>query len=204
MAGLFHIPPVLPSGFHYYPDFISEAEEQELVSIIRKYPLKNLIFQGFEAKRKVMSLGYDYHFDSRTITKSQAVPAALQPLLQKTGTKLGIPPEAFAEVLLTEYAAGTVINWHRDAPPFDKIAGISLLADCTFKLRPYDKSKQTRSAVRSFIAERRSLYLMEGEARSEWEHSISPVKEMRYSITLRTLRDLSPFPSPSERGADRQ
>jgi len=36
---------------------------------------------------------------------------------------------------------------------------------------------------------RRSLYIITGEARSEWQHSIAPVKETRYSVTLRTLRD---------------
>ena len=83
---------------------------------------------------------------------------------------------------------GSVINWHRDAPPFDIIAGISLLSDCSFKLRPYDKTKRKRNTIISFPVQRRSLYIMEGVARSEWEHSIAAVKQLRYSITLRTLR----------------
>jgi alkylated DNA repair dioxygenase AlkB len=188
MQKLFDIPPDLPEGFYYYPDFLTKDEEMQLVKIIQKYPLKNLIFQGFEAKRKVISLGYDYHFDTRKITKGLPIPEELHPLLTKVGEKLNIPPEKFAEVLVTEYSEGTVINWHRDAPPFEKIAGISLLSDCVFKLRPYDKSKQTRAAVRSFVVAARSLYLMEGEAREAWEHSVDPVKGLRYSITLRTLR----------------
>ena len=81
-----------------------------------------------------------------------------------------------------------MINWHRDAPPFGLIAGISLRSDCTFKLRPYDKTKQGRSSTRSLLVERRSLYVMQGEVRSEWEHSTAPVKDIRYSITLRTLK----------------
>lgn len=188
MQTLFSILPNLPSGFHYYPGFITEQEENELVALIQKYPLHNMVFQGFEAKRKVMSFGYDYHFNNRTLTEGEPIPAEFSPIISKVAKQLNIPAEKFAKVLLTEYAAGTVINWHRDAPPFEKIAGISLLSDCTFKLRPYDKAKQTRSATRSFIAQRRSLYLMEGEARQEWEHSIAPVKGLRYSITIRTLR----------------
>jgi len=35
---------------------------------------------------------------------------------------------------------------------------------------------------------RRSLYVMQGVVRDEWEHSISEMKQGRYSITLRTLR----------------
>jgi len=36
-------------------------------------------------------------------------------------------------------------------------------------------------------AEPRSLYIMTGEARRVWEHSIPPVKEPRYSITFRSM-----------------
>jgi hypothetical protein len=29
---------------------------------------------------------------------------------------------------------------------------------------------------------------MQGPSRSEWEHSTAPVKEVRYSVTLRTMK----------------
>jgi len=189
MNTLFNILPELPEGFHYFPDFITEEEESNLVELIQKYPLKNMLFQGFEAKRKVISFGYDYHFDNRSLTKGVPIPEEFKPVILKAAAQLQIPAEKFEKVLLTEYGEGHVINWHRDAPVFEKIAGISLLSDCTFKLRPYDKSKQMRSSVKSFIAERRSLYLMEGEAKENWEHSIAPVKSIRYSITIRTLHE---------------
>ncbi len=189
MQTLFPIPPGLPQGFHYYPDFISEEEEQELLKMIQSYPLKNMIFHGFEAKRKVLSFGYDYRFDSRKLSETLPIPGEFRPLIRNVGGRLGIAENGFVKMLLTEYNTGTVINWHRDAPPFGKIAGISLLSDCRYKLRPYNKALQTRAAVRAFTVERRSLYLMEGAARDEWEHSISPIKSLRYSITIRTLRD---------------
>ncbi len=77
-----------------------------------------------------------------------------------------------------------MINWHRDAPPFDIIAGISLMSDCNFRLRPQDKAKQTKAFVISFPVNRRSLYIIQGAARSNWQHSITPVKQTRSSITL--------------------
>jgi alkylated DNA repair dioxygenase AlkB len=192
MLTLFPILSELPPGFYYFPDFISEEEEEELVRLIQGYALKHMIFQGFEAKRKVMSFGHDYHFNTRDLSLGIPIPAEFKPLISKVALSLNMPAEKFAEVLLTEYAIGTVINWHRDAPPFEKIAGVSLLSDCTFKLRPYDKAKQNRSSVRSFTVKRRSLYMMEKEARNDWEHSIAPVKALRYSITIRTLR--TPMP----------
>lgn len=168
--------------------FLSKEEEQLLLEAVQTIELEPLIFQGFQAKRKVKSFGYDYHFDSRKIEKGIAIPAAFSFLINKVAHQLSIDPADFAEVLLTEYPPGSVINWHRDAPPFALIAGISLLSDCTFRFRPYEKSKQTRQATLSLSVQKQSLYVLDGESRTDWEHSILPVAHTRYSITLRTLR----------------
>jgi alkylated DNA repair dioxygenase AlkB len=146
------------------------------------------LFQGFEAKRRVASFGYDWSFEKRTLSKGKQIPPAFDSLIHKVADKLCVSENSFAELLVTEYPPESVINWHRDAPPFDMIAGISLLSDCMFKLRPHDKTKQKRNAIISFPVERRSLYIMHGRARSDWQHSIAPVKQLRYSITLRTLK----------------
>lgn len=188
MQTLFDFIPVLPYGFSYFPDFITKQEETGLLAVIGKLDLHPLIFQGFEAKRKVESYGYDYNFDKRTVTKGKAIPEGLIPLVEKVAAFLTIPAESLAEVLVTEYPVGSVINWHRDAPPFGMIIGVSLLSDCTFRFRPYDKSKQNRKSIISFTVKRRSVYVIKDEARTDWEHSISPVKEIRISVTLRTLR----------------
>jgi alkylated DNA repair dioxygenase AlkB len=150
--------------------------------------LQSFTFQGFEAKRKTASFGYDYSFDKSRLQKGKEIPAAFQPLIQKVAHYLHLPTEDFKELLITEYPVGSIITWHKDAPPFDLIAGVSLNADCNFRLRPYEKEKQNRRSVISVPVKRRSLYIMHNEARTEWQHSITPVKEVRYSITLRTLK----------------
>jgi alkylated DNA repair dioxygenase AlkB len=190
MSSLFPLEPVLPEGFAYLPDFITAEEESYLLAEIEKIQLHTFVFQGYEAKRKVASFGYDYSFEKRALAKGKDFPPAFDRLVQKTAAQVGVPVAAMAELLVTEYPVGSVINWHRDAPPFDLIAGISLNADCTFRLRPQEKSKQGRGSIISFPVRRRSLYVMQGVSRSEWQHSISPVKERRFSITLRTLRNL--------------
>lgn len=192
MNTLFPVEPVetpFPNGFYYYPDFIQPAEEESLLQAIRGIELNTFHFQGYEAKRKVASFGYDWSFEKRTLTKGREIPDFFQGLVQKVATYLMLPVQNISELLVTEYPAGSVINWHRDAPPFDAIMGISLLTDCVFKLRPYDKARQGRKDTVSFPVQRRSMYVIQNEARIDWEHSIAPVKEKRYSITLRTLKE---------------
>ena len=188
MDTLFPLETNFPPGFSYFPDFLTIKEERELRNEIAKLELHNMVFQGFEAKRKVASFGYDWSFEKRILSKGKEIPASFRVLMNKVAEHLSIDPADFAELLVTEYPIGSVINWHRDAPPFDLIAGISLLSDCVFKLRPHDKAKQNRGAVISVPVKSRSLYSMSGVAKTEWQHSIAPVKEVRYSITLRTLR----------------
>ena len=185
---LFPIEPVYPQGFQYIPDFISEAEERRLVQFIPQFTLHAFRFQGYEAKRRVASFGYDWRFEKQQLSKGSDIPIAFHWLIERVATKLALPAAAFAELLVTEYPVGSVINWHRDAPPFALIAGISLQEDCLFKLRPYEKEKQTRKAIISLPVKRRSLYVMQGEVREAWQHSIAAVQKVRYSITLRTLK----------------
>lgn len=198
MDSLFPIEPLYPPGFSYQDDFISEEEEQLLVRFISTLPFHTFLFRGYEAKRRVISYGYDYHFDSRSISEGIPVPKEFNFLIERVAAALSLPPQEFTEVLATEYPEGAVINWHRDAPPFELIAGISLLCDCKFRLRPYDKAKQGRGSIINVPVKRRSLYVMQDEARDAWEHSIDKVKSLRYSVTLRTLRKNTAAPRAPE------
>jgi alkylated DNA repair dioxygenase AlkB len=188
MDTLFPIAPVFPKGFTYYPDFLTTHEEDTLYKEILKIDLHAFHFQGYEAKRNVASFGYDYSFEKNTLTKGNAIPEVFNTLIESVARHISIEKEDFKELLLTEYPVDSVINWHRDAFPFECIAGISLLSDCTFRLRPHDKTKQNRHSIISIPVKRRSLYVIQDQARTDWQHSITPVKAVRYSITLRTLR----------------
>ena len=189
MLPLFPDQSSLPIGFKYIPDFLSLDEETALYKEIEKIPLHTFLFQGFEAKRKVASFGYDYSFDKRKLSKGTSIPPVFDHLIARVASLLSIDAHAIAELLITAYPVGAVINWHRDAPPFDVIVGISLLSDCIFKFRPHVKAEQTRQSIISYPVARRSLYIIRDAARTDWQHSIAPVKHTRYSITLRTLRE---------------
>ena len=97
---------------------------------------------------------------------------------------------------MTEYRVGAQIGWHRDAPAFDIVVGVSLLGDCTMQFRPWPVVKtaapgQKRSKPVAQTLAARSAYILQGSARTHWQHHIPPTKALRYSITFRTLRQKS-------------
>src|SRR3954469_3250660 len=90
MNTLFQIEPAMPEGFSYHPDFISMEEEELLINEMKNIELHTFIFQGFEAKRKVASFGFDYSFDKRSLTKGEPIPPAFTPLVQKVAAKMNV------------------------------------------------------------------------------------------------------------------
>jgi alkylated DNA repair dioxygenase AlkB len=176
----------LPEGFQYQPDLLSPEQEQLLLDQMRSLPFKEFQFQGFVGKRRVVSYGWRYDFNERVIRKAEDIPAFLLPIRAAAAGFAGLAPEQLVQVLLTEYDAGASIGWHRDKKNFGDVIGISLLSACRFRFRRKAGSGWERA---SLTAEPRSVYLLRGPSRTEWEHSIPAVDALRYSITLRTLRD---------------
>ncbi|MBZ9799005.1 alpha-ketoglutarate-dependent dioxygenase AlkB [Mesorhizobium sp. ES1-4] len=175
----------LPEGFAYQPGLITPKEEIELVQHLEGLPFKAFDFHGHQANRRVVGFGLRYDYDRREVVEAPPIPDFLLPLREQVAAFAGRPAEAFAQVLINEYRPGAGIGWHRDKPHFEDVAGVSLLAPCDFRLRCKNGSGWDR---RTIIVEPRSAYLMTGPSRSQWEHSIPPLAEHRYSITLRTLR----------------
>jgi alkylated DNA repair dioxygenase AlkB len=185
--GLFNAA-ALPEGFRYQPELLSPEQEQLLLDQIRGLPFKEFQFQGFTGKRRVVSYGWRYDFNERAIRQAEDLPAFLLPLREAAAAFAGLAPERLVQVLLTEYDAGASIGWHRDKKNFGDVIGISLLSACRFRFRRKAGSGWERA---SLTAEPRSVYLLRGPSRTEWEHSIPAVDALRYSITLRTFRDSS-------------
>lgn len=187
---LFRAPDDLPEGFRYQPELITAKEEAELVHQLESLTFQPFDFHGHLANRRVVGFGLRYDYDQRKVIEAPVIPDFLMPLKGKVAAFAQLPADAFVQVLINEYRPGAGIGWHRDKPHFDAVAGVSLLAPCSFRLRRKNGTRWDRETI---IVEPRSAYLMTGPARTEWEHSIPPLAEHRYSITLRTLR---PQPSP--------
>jgi len=178
-------PLILPPGFAYKADVISAAEEAPLIANLENEPFKEFEFQGFRGKRRVVSYGWRYDFNGGGLQQTEAIPSFLHYIRERAASFAGLEPAALAQVLLTEYQPGAPIGWHKDRSVFDVVIGISLLSTSTFRLRKKTGSKWERL---SLMLEPRSIYVLSGEVRTEWEHSIPPVEALRYSITFRSLK----------------
>jgi alkylated DNA repair dioxygenase AlkB len=183
-------PPLsLPEGFLYAPDFLSEAEEQALIAEVEALDWQQVEMHGVTARRRVVHYGLNYGYDRRSLEPGEPMPEWLEPFIEKAATRFDLEPAAIAEALITEYSPGAGIGWHRDAPGFDRVIGISLRSSARFRLRPYpDPQLPSRQKPVELLIEPRSVYLLDGPARWQWQHGIPGTKDLRYSITLRTLR----------------
>ena len=180
----FDAPDPVPEGFQYQPDLLSADEEAGLVGELSELPFEPFDFHGYLANRRVVGFGYRYDYSRRTVRTAAPIPAFLTPVRERIAAFAGRPAEAFEQVLINEYRPGAGIGWHRDKAHFEVVVGVSLLAPCRFRFR---RKTDTGWDRLSLTVEPRSAYLMTGPARHIWEHSIPPLDQRRYSITLRTL-----------------
>jgi alkylated DNA repair dioxygenase AlkB len=183
--GLFGTEPALPAGFRFQEELISVDDERALVAAIRPLPFREFEFHGYVGKRRTVSFGWSYDFSREALGPAAPIPAFLLPLRAAAARFAAVTEADLGQVLVTEYGPGCGIGWHRDKGVFGVVVGVSLLSSCQFRLRRRVGASWERIAVE---AARRSVYLLTGPARDEWEHSIPGVDALRYSVTFRTRR----------------
>jgi alkylated DNA repair dioxygenase AlkB len=174
----------LPQGFQYRDEAISAEEERVLVAQFETLPLRPFEFHGYLGKRRVVSFGYRYDYAGRQVRESLALPDFLLRLREAAAAFAMVEPDNLNQALVTEYAPGAGIGWHRDKPMFGRIVAFSFLSACTLRFR---RRNATRWERRSHRLAPRSAYILEGEARWDWEHSIPDGDALRYSVTFRNL-----------------
>jgi alkylated DNA repair dioxygenase AlkB len=133
----------------------------------------------------VVSFGLHYDPNESTVRTTAEIPGFLLPLRQKAADFAGLAPAELQQALVTEYIPGAAIGWHRDRPAYRDVIGVSLSSSCRFRLRRKRGNSWERA---SLIVAPRSVYLLRGPARTEWQHSIPPAERLRYSVTFRSMR----------------
>lgn len=188
--------PAPPAGLAYFPDFLDVDEERAILAEVERLDFRPVVMRGQVARRTVLHFGWDYDYDGWQIHPTTPAPSWLAALRDRCAEvwrrrlRGESPQESaaphFEQFLIARYPPGATIGWHRDAPMFGApVAGVSLLSPCTMKFR---RKRGDGFEMWPHPLEPRSLYLLAGDARSQWQHSIPPTKDLRYSITMRTLR----------------
>lgn len=190
-TSLFDLDPpadALPEGMTYRSGFLSSGEESALIELIRSLPLEAAQYKAYTARRRVISYGGSFDYDTNRLRPAQALIEELEPLRQRVAEWAGIAPEALVHALVAEYSPGTPLGWHRDVPDFEEVFGVSLGSAATLRFRPYPPDAPKRADVIKVSVEPRSIYALRGPSRWAWQHSVAPVERLRWSITFRTAR----------------
>jgi alkylated DNA repair dioxygenase AlkB len=157
----------LPDGLRYEANILSSEDETRLIAFIETLPLKPFEFAGgFRGNRRVLSFGWRYDFQKQKLNETSSIPPQLLDLRSKAADFAAQPADIFQQALVTEYAPGAGIGWHKDRALFGDIVGISLLVPCKFRLRRKEGSGWQRA---SFDAAPRSAYLLRGPSRTIWD-----------------------------------
>jgi DNA oxidative demethylase len=178
------VPVDAPEGLVHRERFLSIGEEELLLARLRDLRFDPIVIHGQEARRTARHFGLGYDYERRTPTEGDPLPDWLESFREAAAELAGLRPEALVEVLIQRYPVGSTIGWHRDAPAFGIVVGVSLAGACRMRFRLARDTKH----VWETLLERRSAYVLRGAARWSWQHSIPATKEERFSITFRSLR----------------
>jgi DNA oxidative demethylase len=176
----------LIEGLRYEEAVIGEAEERALIARMESLQLAPFRFHGFIGNRRTQSFGWRYDFDDASFTEAEPIPDWIEPIRARAAAFAGLQPSDFVHVLLARYDPGAGIGWHRDRDVFNQVVGISLNSPATLRFRQRTANGFRRANLQ--VAPR-SAYLLAGEARRDWEHSIAPGDALRFSITFRALSE---------------
>ena len=184
MTDLFGAGPI--PGLKLAEEFVTAAEEEELVGRIAAVELTPFQFRGHEGKRLTHSFGWRFDFQDQSFRQTEPIPAWLLPLQEQAAALAGLAPNELIHALLIRYDPGAGIGWHKDRSVFEHVVGVSLGAATTMTFR---KREGSRFARIKLPLPPRSAYLLTGDVRHEWEHGIAAHDALRWSITFRSLSD---------------
>jgi alkylated DNA repair dioxygenase AlkB len=193
--------PAQPPGFLYVPELITRAEERALLDWFAASPDWKLVtFRGQTARRRAMSFGARYLTQGRRLEPAPALPLELAIYrdrmveaacigLGRTSALAGRTIADFALCTALHYPLGGAIGWHADNRTFGPtVLSLSLGATARLQLQRTGDDGGEAGVIEQELAPR-SLFVLAGEARADWQHRICPVREERYSLTVRAAAD---------------
>lgn len=177
--------PAQPPGLKLAHEMITPAEEAELIALIEAAGPRASLYDAGNPRCST-SYGLKYDFQSDGFVPCAPMPEGFAPLAERAAAFAGIAVDDIAECLLNRYEPGAIIQWHYDKPVFEHVIGVSLGDTATMQFR---KPVGDDYAPAEAELPPRSIYLLAGESRFSYQHSLPPMKATRWSITFRTLSE---------------
>jgi alkylated DNA repair dioxygenase AlkB len=175
-------------GLAYLPDYVSADEERELLEAIDREPWLT------EWQRRRQIYGMSYGSAKAEARLLGALPSWAVPLAERV-TREGFVDDAIVNIVVNEYTPGQGIGLHHDFPGFGPtVVAVSLGSPVLLDLVLPGTGREAVLDVAP-----RSLWVLGGDARREWQHGIAHRKTdvvggrkrprgRRVSITMRTAR----------------
>jgi len=174
-----------PDGLTYRANFLTIEEENALIAQIEHLPFNEVRMHGVIAKRMTIHYGWTYDYEGWRIERADPPPSWLEPLIVRGAEAAAIDRARIGQVMIARYPPNAAIGWHRDAPMFGSpVIGVSFASACTMRFR---RGKVRAWETYALLLEPRSLYILDGAARMQWQHGIPKTESLRYSVTMRTL-----------------
>lgn len=177
-------------GLSLYPDFISETDEKELLNEIDSQ------IWMVDYSRRLQYYGFRNELEEpyELISIPLPIPEKMYRLSEQLTEKglIDLQPD---QVIINEYIPGEGIRPHKDRNYYEnQICGVNLGSSCIMR---FIRGKKLE--VIDIEIPRRSLYIMQDDARKKWTHGIPPRKkdningmisnrERRVSITYRKVK----------------
>jgi alkylated DNA repair dioxygenase AlkB len=177
-------------GLFLYPDFIDEVRERQLLDEIDNQIwivdyLRRLQYYGY---RNELEKPYDLI----------PFPVSMPPMIYQLSQEIveqGILLQQPDQVIINEYVPGEGIKPHKDRAYYEnQICGANLGSGCIMRF-----IKGKNEEIIDIEIPRRSVYVMQDDARKKWKHAIPPRKkdnikgtvkhrQRRVSITYRKVK----------------
>src|ERR1700760_3053742 len=135
-------------GFRFREGLFSAAEEAAFVRAFEALPFKPFEFHGHRGNRRIVSFGFRYDYGGRRLQTAPAMPDFLRPLKEVAASFSGFAAGEVAHALITEYAPGAGIGWHRDKPMFRNVVALSFLSSCRLRFRRRAGERWLREDIR--------------------------------------------------------
>mmetsp|Transcript_10384 Transcript_10384/g.23697 ORF Transcript_10384/g.23697 Transcript_10384/m.23697 type:complete len:261 (+) Transcript_10384:54-836(+) len=201
-------------GLTYLPDFLSQAEHDLILNEITSGD-----WDGDNQGRRTKQFGMGFHWRGPKDSTLYRIDepgrdvcpptVCVGPLERLSALGLGPAPSSFRQLIVNEYCGGQGIKPHIDRRHCfgEYVVGISLLCPSVMDFR-----HPVTGEVRAILLEPRSVLVLSGEARHEWQHAIgfdsshvyrgnTILRERRISLTFRQIKDTGPGAAGTEDAA---